>query len=174
MNDMTITKAYRASLLHFHSDPDIKGDEAYDFYDDSLLIIANGHIQAVGNATALIQDYPDIEITDYSGHLIIPGLIDTQIHYPQVEVIASYGEQLLDWLNNYTFPAERQFEDAKYAREMAEFFEASNARNTRMICGKVMMDRNAPDYLCDTPESSYQDTKRLSKHGTEKADSYMQ
>jgi guanine deaminase len=188
MNDIAITKAYRASLLHFHSDPDIDGDEAYDFYDDGLLIIENGHIKAVGNATALIQDYPDIEITDYSGHLIIPGLIDTHVHYPQVEVIASYGEQLLDWLNNYTFPAERQFEDASYAREMADFFlnellrngtttalvfgtvhkqsvdaffEASSARNTRMICGKVMMDRNAPDYLCDTPESSYQDSKAL-------------
>lgn len=181
-------QAYRAALLTFHSDPDVHGEQAYSFIEDGLLIIEHGHIVTMGEAQALLDQYKHAELIDYSGHLIIPGLIDTHIHFPQVEVIASYGEQLLDWLNNYTFPAERQFEDKNYAADMAEFFltellrngtttalvfgtvhkqsveaffEASHKRNTRMICGKVMMDRNAPEFLCDTPESSYDDSKAL-------------
>ncbi|WP_156498753.1 guanine deaminase, partial [Oleiphilus sp. HI0079] len=142
----------------------------------------------LGEASELLAKHTTAEIVDYTGKLIIPGMIDTHIHFPQVEVIASYGEQLLDWLNNYTFPAERQFEDKEYASNIANFFldellkcgtttalvfgtvhkqsveaffEASEQRNTRMICGKVMMDRNAPEYLTDTPESAYQDSKAL-------------
>jgi guanine deaminase len=118
----------------------------------------------------------------------MPGFIDTHIHYPQVDVIASYGKQLLDWLNNYTFPTEIQFEDPDFAKETANFFldelvkngtttalvfgtkhkqsvdaffEASSARNTRMICGKVMMNRNAPDELCDDVQSSFDDSQAL-------------
>ncbi|MFT7111236.1 MAG: guanine deaminase, partial [Psychrobacter glaciei] len=114
--------------------------------------------------------------------------IDTHIHYPQVDVIASYGEQLLDWLNNYTFPTEIKFEDPKFAEETANFFldelikngtttalvfgskhkqsvdaffAASAARNTRMICGKVMMNRNAPEELCDDVQSSFDDSQAL-------------
>ena len=120
--------------------------------------------------------------------LIVPGFIDTHIHYPQSDMIASYGEQLLDWLNNYTFPEESKFADKQYASDVAErflaellrngtttalvfgtvhkqsvdaFFEAALPLNLRMICGKVMMDRHAPDYLIDTPETAYEDSKEL-------------
>lgn len=180
---------YRASILHFTSDPDIDGDAAYDYFDDGLLVVDEGKIVAVGEAEPMLAelDHP-ANLIDYSGKLLIPGLIDTHIHFPQCEVIASYGEQLLDWLNNYTFPTEMKFKDPRYASEIADFFlnellkcgtttalvfgtvhktsveaffEASQALNTRMICGKVMMDRNAPEALCDTPESSYQDSKDL-------------
>lgn len=181
-------QAYRASILHFHSDPDIDGEKSYSFFEDGLIVVEDGHIVAATHASTFLDTQADLEVIDYSGHLIIPGLIDTHIHYPQVEVIASYGEKLLDWLNNYTFPAERQYEDAKHASDMAEFFldellrngtttalvfgtvhkqsvdaffEASSTRNTRMICGKVMMDRNAPEFLCDTPQSSYDDSQGL-------------
>ncbi|MBO3458703.1 guanine deaminase, partial [Aetokthonos hydrillicola] len=101
-----------------------------------------------------------------------------------------YGEQLLSWLNKYTFPIERKFKDKSYADRIASFFldellkngtttalvfaavfpesvdalfEAANRRNLRIIAGKVMMNRNAPDYLLDTAVSSYEDTKRLIK-----------
>jgi len=185
-------KLYRASILYFIADPDEKGADSYHFYQDGALLVADGQIQAVGEyepvARQLEQNEADYELVDRSGYLIMPGMIDTHIHFPQVEVIASYGEQLLDWLNNYTFPAERQFEDKEYASRIAEFFldelikcgttsalvfgtvhkqsveaffEASEKRNTRMICGKVMMDRNAPEFLCDDPESSYSDSKAL-------------
>ncbi len=180
---------YRANILHFLDDPDIHGEDAYQFFEDGALVVEEGVVVAVGNIDDIERILPEnINTIDYRGYLIIPGFIDTHIHYPQVEVMASYGAQLLDWLNNYTFPAERQFEDKTYASNMAEFFldqllrsgttsalvfgtvhkqsvdaffEASERRNTRMICGKVMMDRNAPDYVCDTPQTSYDDSRAL-------------
>lgn len=188
MNTQSPT-VYRAAILHFLSDPDVDGEDAYQFFEDGALLIEQGKVVRVGEAQAVLADLPaDIALVEYKDHLIIPGMIDTHIHFPQVEVIASYGEQLLDWLNNYTFPAERQFEDKAYASKIANFFldellkngtttalvfgtvhkqsveaffEASEQRNTRMICGKVMMNRNAPEFLCDTPESSYEDSKAL-------------
>lgn len=190
------TTVYRASILNFLSDPyplkeggPVLDENAYQFFQDGALVIENGKVKLLGEATDVLSVLPtDIPVVEYKDHLIIPGMIDTHIHYPQVEVIASYGEQLLDWLNNYTFPAEGQFKDKEYASSMANFFldellkcgtttalvfgtvhkqsvdaffEASEKRNTRMICGKVMMDRNAPDFLCDTPETSYEDSKSL-------------
>ena len=183
---------YRASILHFLSDPNVDGDAAYEYYEDGVLVVDEGKVVAIGDAEPMLKelDHP-ANLIDYSGRLLIPGMIDTHIHYPQCEVIASYGEQLMDWLNNYTFPAEMKFKDPRYALEMANFFldellkcgtttamvygtvhktsveaffEASQERNTRMICGKVMMDRNAPHELCDTPESSYEDSKSLIEH----------
>ena len=183
------TTVYRAAILNFLSDPDIDGEDAYQFYQDGALVIEDGKVKNLGEASDILPTLVGVvNVVEYKDHLIIPGMIDTHIHYPQVEVIASYGEQLLDWLNNYTFPAERQFEDKEYASNIANFFldellkcgtttalvfgtvhkqsveaffEASEKRNTRMICGKVMMDRNAPDFLCDTPDSSYEDSKSL-------------
>jgi len=183
------TTVYRAAILHFLSDPDVDGEKAYQFFEDGCMIVEDGKVKKVGEASGILSELPEnTNLVEYKDHLIIPGMIDTHIHFPQVEVIASYGEQLLDWLNNYTFPAERQFEDKEYASNIANFFldellkngtttalvfgtvhkqsvdaffEASEARNTRMICGKVMMNRNAPEFLCDTPESSYQDSKEL-------------
>ena len=158
------------------------------FYPDGLLILKQGKIHALGNYDTLVSQYPQIPIQTYRDRIIIPGLIDTHIHYPQTDIIGSYGEQLLEWLNRYTFPTERKFADKTYAREVADFFleellrngtttamvfatvfpesvdaffEAAEARNLCMITGKVMMDRNAPDYLCDTVERSYEDSKRL-------------
>jgi guanine deaminase len=188
----SVKKAYRASILHFYQSPELDDDDTgYDYFEDGLLVVtADGHVEACGHAKDLLPQYNSdtITIQDYTGYLITPGFIDTHIHYPQSEMIASYGAQLLDWLNDYTFPTEQEFADETYARKIADFFldellrngtttalvfgsvhkasvqaffEASHQRNTRMICGKVMMDRNAPDVLCDTPESSYQDSKAL-------------
>lgn len=189
MNEQSSTvQAYRAAILHFHYDPVEQGEAAYSYFEDGLLIIENSKIKAVGDAKDLLQTFGSVAVEDFRGYLVMPGFIDTHTHYPQTEVIASYGEQLLDWLNNYTFPAERQFEDPTYARTMATFFlnellrcgtttamvfgtvhkssvdaffDAAKRRNMRMICGKVMMDRNSPTYLCDTPKSSYEDSKAL-------------
>lgn len=183
------TTVYRAAILNFLSDPDIDGESAYQFFQDGALVVEHGKVKELGEAASVLSTLAaDVNVVNYQNYLIIPGLIDTHIHYPQVEVIASYGEQLMDWLNNYTFPAESQFEDKAYASSIANFFldellkcgtttamvfgtvhkqsveaffEASEKRNTRMICGKVMMDRNAPECLCDTPESSYDDSKQL-------------
>ncbi len=182
-------KAYRASILHFLDDPFLKTDKSYEYYQDGLLVVDNGHILQVGSYSDLANQWVDKSgIIDYRGKLIVPGFVDTHIHYPQTEMIAAYGEQLLEWLNTYTFPTEKKYQDINYARERSKFFlrellrngtttalifgtvhpesvnalfEEASKLNMRIIAGKVMMDRNAPDYLLDTPETSYQESKDL-------------
>ncbi|MFT2789075.1 guanine deaminase [Serratia sp. T13T92] len=159
------------------------------FIKDGLLIICDGRVEWFGNWEEGHHQIPDsIRVRDYSGKMIVPGFVDTHIHYPQCEMVGAYGEQLLDWLNKHTFPAEKRYNDLEYAREMSAFFikqllrngtttalvfgtvhpesvealfESARHINMRMIAGKVMMDRNAPDYLLDTAESSYSQTKAL-------------
>ncbi|MGB1010131.1 MAG: guanine deaminase [Thiolinea sp.] len=192
MTQISQTKAFRAAILHLLGDP---GDdlqplpEPVQYFADGLLIVENGHVVSVGEAEDLLPTLPagcDVQV--FPNQLIIPGMIDTHIHYPQTDMIAAYGEQLLQWLETYTFPTERQFADPAHADDVAEFFlsellrngtttacvfgtvhpesvdaffEAAQARNLRMIAGKVMMDRNCPEYLQDTPESGYEDSKSL-------------
>lgn len=159
------------------------------FIKDGLLIIRDGRVEWFGNWEEGHHQIPDsIRVRDYSGKMIVPGFVDTHIHYPQCEMVGAYGEQLLDWLNKHTFPAEKRYNVLEYAREMSAFFikqllrngtttalvfgtvhpesvealfESARHINMRMIAGKVMMDRNAPDYLLDTAESSYSQTKAL-------------
>ncbi|MDP3815540.1 guanine deaminase [Pseudomonas sp.] len=185
----TNIKAYRAAILHSIADPAVVGvEKSYEYFEDGVLVIENGQVAQVGHAADLLPTLKSVEIKHYANALITPGFIDTHIHYPQTGMIASYGEQLLDWLNTYTFPTEQQFADKAHAADVAgiflkellrngtttalvfgtvhkqsvdAFFEAAEALNLRMIAGKVLMDRNAPDYLTDTPESGYADSKEL-------------
>lgn len=179
--------AYRCRILHFLADPATAGDRAWDFFEDGLLIVENGLIQAVGDAQTLMPNYNGT-LEHYPNHLLIPGFIDTHIHFPQMEMIGAYGEQLLSWLNTYTFPTELKFADYAYAQASANvfldellrngtttalvmatvhpqsvdaFFSAAQERGLRMIAGKVLMDRHAPAALCDSPELSYQQSADL-------------
>lgn len=190
-------QAYRASIIYSVADPAKVGlEESYRYHEDGIMVVENGLIASIGDAADVLKDLPaDLPIKHYPESLITPGFIDTHIHYPQTGMIASYGEQLLDWLNNYTFPTELKFEDKNYAAEVADifleellrngttsalvfgsvhpqsvdaFFEASEKRDLRMIAGKVMMDRNAPDALVDTAQSSYDDSKALIERWHEK------
>jgi guanine deaminase len=182
--------AYRAALLHSLADPAEVGVAAsYEYFADGLLVIEDGKIAAIGPAERLLAELPaEVEVVHYHDALITPGFIDTHVHFPQTGMVASYGEQLLDWLNNYTFPCESQFADKAHADEVAQIFltellrngtttalvfasvhpesvealfEAAERLDLRLIAGKVMMDRNAPDYLVDTAESSYAESKAL-------------
>lgn len=186
---MTTVNAYRAAILHCLADPaDAAAGQAHEYFEDGLLVIEDGRVARVGPAAELLPGLGDVPVTEYPDALIVPGFIDTHIHYPQTGMIASYGEQLLDWLNTYTFPTEQRFGDPAHARQVAEFFlaellrngtttalvfgsvhkasvdaffEAAQALDLRMIAGKVLMDRNAPEGLTDTPESGYADSKAL-------------
>ncbi|WP_438279945.1 guanine deaminase [Pseudomonas alabamensis] len=182
--------AYRAAILYSLADPSEVGlDASCAYFDDGLLVVDDGRITAVGPATELLPTLaPDTEVVTYTDALITPGFIDTHIHFPQTGMIGSYGEQLLDWLETYTFPCERQFADKAHADEVAKrflgellrngtttalvfgsvhpesvdaLFEEAERLDLRLIAGKVMMDRNAPDYLTDTADSSYRDSKAL-------------
>ncbi len=181
--------AIRGAFLDFVDDPFYAPEEESARYlQDGLLVIEDGKIKAFGAYADLHSDYGDIPTTVYDERLIMPGFIDTHIHYPQTEIIAAYGEQLLEWLEQYVFPVEGKFQDEAYAQKVAEifldqllsngtttalvfaavfpqsveaFFEAAERRNLCMIAGKVMMDRNAPDFLCDSADASYHETKAL-------------
>ena len=186
---MTVT-AIRSSLLHCLRDPGLEGDAAaIEYLPDAITVIRDGLIERVGPRDALLSTLgADVVIHDHRGQILVPGFIDTHVHYPQMDVIASYGTQLLDWLNRYTFPAEIKFSDRAHADAMATFFldrmlengtttaavfctvhplsvdaffSASEARGLRMIAGKCLMDQNAPDGLRDTAETGYADTKKL-------------
>ncbi|MBT8100112.1 MAG: guanine deaminase, partial [Gammaproteobacteria bacterium] len=182
-------QAYRSEIFHCVSDPgEHDRPESGEHFEDGLLLVDNGHIVDIGPWTKLSDQLGDTRVVDLRGKLIIPGLIDCHVHFPQIDIIAAYGEQLIDWLNRYAYPAEMRFTDVDYAREAAGFFldellkngtttaaifatvhahsadvlfEAAQKRGMRIIAGKVLMDRNCPEGLRDSPESAYADSRAL-------------
>lgn len=172
--------------------------DAVTINPSGAVLLDAGRIVAVGNRDALRAAYPAAAVQDYGDHLICPGFVDAHVHYPQTAIIASWGKQLIDWLNTYTFPEEMRLSDPAYARTIAAryldlalnhgtttmcsyatshpgsvdaFFEAAAARDMRVIAGKTCMDRNAPAGLCDTAQSAYDDSKALLTrwHGQDRA-----
>lgn len=179
----------RGRTLSFRDIPRSHTDEAsYIYHEDGAVAVKDGLIAASGSYLQVIERFRDADIIDHRPHLILPGFIDTHLHFPQGQVIGSFGTKLLDWLNTYTFVEEQKFADPAHCERMAghffdnllrngtttavaycsvhkasadAFFAEAGRRNLRMIGGKVMMDRNAPDALCDTPQSAYDDSKQL-------------
>ncbi|PHQ71934.1 MAG: guanine deaminase [Paracoccus sp.] len=175
----------RGRVLDFHADP-AETQDNHRFLEDGAILIEDGKILAVDDYTTLAR--PHLAEIDHRPNLILPGFIDPHIHFPQVQVIASWGAQLLDWLNTYTFPEEARFADPAHATRMAglfldqltahgtttavafcsvhatsveALFAAAEARDMAMVAGKVMMDRNAIPEVQDTPQQGYDDSKRL-------------
>lgn len=180
--------AYRAALLHALDDPSRAGPEAIAYHPDGLLVVEDGHVAAFGAFDDLAPGLGRTPVEALPGRLITPGFVDAHVHFPQVDVIAAWGAQLLDWLNTHTFPAEAAFADRAHAEAVAQvfldqllangttsalafctvhktsaeaLFEAALARNMRLVAGKVLMDRNAPEGLTDTAETGRVDTEAL-------------
>jgi guanine deaminase len=179
----------RGRLAWFTDEPRIAGAAAIKTIEDGALLIQGGRIAAIGDTREVIAAAPQgTRLDDYSGKLIFPGFIDTHIHYPQTRVIASYGAQLLEWLQKYTFVEEQKLRDRAHADSVARFFldeltrcgtttamvyctvhpesvdaffSESEKRGMRMIAGKVMMDRNAPAGLRDDPRRGYDESNAL-------------
>ena len=184
-----MTRVVRGRLLSFMDSLRSAGVAAYRYIEDGALRVEGGRIVEVGDAPDVLAHAPaDAVVDDYRGRLVLPGFIDSHIHYPQTRVIASYGAQLLEWLQKYTFVEELKFSDPAHAASVARFFldelarhgtttamvyctvrpESAEAffaeaerRNARMIAGKVMMDRNAPPGLTDDPQRGYDESKAL-------------
>ena len=180
--------ALRGDLLDFTAQPDWGAVQtpAVRFRADHWLLIEDGRI--VGTQVGEQNPDPGWAQQDHRGRLILPGFIDSHVHSPQLEVIASYGAELLDWLATYTFPAERRYAHVAEAQNGAErfldallahgstsavvfptvhklsadaLFEAAQARGMRLIAGKVLMDRHAPDGLRDDVEQAELDCTDL-------------
>jgi guanine deaminase len=166
--------AMRGDLLDFTGAPEWGATESpvVRMRPDHWLLVEDGRILGAQ------AEAPDASFTrhDHRGRLVLPGFIDTHVHSPQLDVIASYGTALLDWLDTYTFPAEQRYADPQEAEAGAArfldallahgttsavvfptvhkvsadaLFAAAQARGMRLISGKVLMDRNAPEGLRD-------------------------
>lgn len=182
--------AIRGTLVSFKDNPFHAEKEQFLYYEsDGIIVMEEGKISDMGPASALLDRLdPGIKVTHYKDALILPGFIDCHVHYPQTEIIGAYGEQLIDWLNKYTFVAEQKFGDKPHAELTANlflkealangtttasvfctvepasvdaFFEQSMKAGMRNIAGKVLMDRNAPPELLDTAQTGYDQTKAL-------------
>ncbi|MGV1870044.1 guanine deaminase [Agrobacterium rosae] len=180
----------RGRLLSFNRAPlSIDDTASYIYIEDGGLLIEDGRISAIGDYADIRKTAPDdIEEKDHRPHLIVPGLIDLHMHFPQMQVIGSYAANLLEWLNTYTFPEECRFVESAHAKRIAThfydelirhgtttaaaycsvhktsadaFFTEAMKRNMLMVGGKVMMDRNAPQGLLDTPELGYDETRQV-------------
>ncbi len=187
---MADRKAFRASILHCLADPGEQADSAaVQYIEDGILLVEDGHVAALGPADAMAATLgDDIERVDHSGKLILPGFVDCHVHFSQLDIIGSFGEQLMDWLEHYAYPAEEAFADAGHAQEAADFFvdellrngtttalvfptvhpqsvdaifTAADRRNMRLLSGKVLMDQNCPETLRDDPETGYRESRQL-------------
>lgn len=176
----------RGRVLRFLRRPEgVRDLAALDYIEDGAVRIRDGLIVNVSDFAAAPRDLP---VIDHRPHLITAGFIDAHLHFPQGQIVASWGAQLLDWLNTYTFPAETRFADPAHAARMASafydlllrngtttasafcsvhpasveaYFAEGERRGMRMLGGKVLMDRNAPDGLRDTPQTAYDDSAAL-------------
>lgn len=185
---MNSKKIIKGNIFHYKSRSTLKNIE-YEYIENGILFIENGKISKIDKFENVQFDrFEDYEFVDYTGKLIMPGFIDTHIHYPQVDVIASYGEQLLEWLNKYTFPHESTFSNREKAVETSKFFinellkngtttamvfctthlescdsffKEADKKNLRVIAGKVNMDRNAPSALLESEEDGIKNTELL-------------
>jgi guanine deaminase len=174
---------FKGAIFYFtHNDP-----HSFRFIQDGALVVKGHKIVETGSFSALKIKY-DVPVVDYKDKLIMPGFIDSHIHFPQLSIVGSYGKHLLDWLTNYTFPAEIAFSSAEYSKQMARqfihhllkngttscmayttvypnstdaLFEAASAISMNMMAGKVMMDQKAPDQLRDTPLIGEEQSRQL-------------
>ncbi|WP_425988049.1 guanine deaminase [Ensifer sp. R-19] len=186
MTDLLI----RGRVLTFVDEPKGIDDTAsYRYFEDGAVLVRGGKVADIGeHAEVARRAGAGVKVADHRPNLVLPGLIDTHLHFPQTQAIASYGAQLLEWLNTYIFVEEQKFRKPEHADYIAgrfmdellsngtttavaycsvhpesvdAYFSAAEARGMLMIGGKVMMDRNAPDALRDTPQLGYDETKAL-------------
>jgi guanine deaminase len=171
-----------------------------EYIADALLWLKHGRVHQLtdyAETDALLTLEQRASVEDQGDYLMVPGFVDCHIHYPQTEMIAAYGTQLLEWLNTYTFPVESSFGDVDKAAKVAKvfidqlltngtttalvfcsvhpesvdaLFSEAQQHQMRLIAGKVMMDRNAPESVLDTAQTSYDQSKQLIErwHGVDR------
>ncbi len=187
---MDSIQAIRGSFITYTGDPfQVERARSFVFESDGLLILGGGKIVAAGPYAAIKDQLPpDVVPVEYCDCVITAGFVDTHVHFPQLQMIGAFGEQLLEWLQTYTFVVEQQFAHKAHADLVARrflrallrsgtttasvyctvhpqsvdaFFEESQRFNTLMVAGKVLMDRNAPAALLDTAERGFAESKLL-------------
>lgn len=165
---------------------------------DTALVVVDGVIQARGSAPALRAGHPDQEVVDLGPGLVLPGFVDTHVHFPQIRMIGALGMPLLDWLERSALPEEARLADVAYATEVAEeflralvrsgtttalvfgshfapavdvLFARAAASGLRVTSGLVVSDRILRDDLLTTPQRAYDEGLALARrwHGVGQA-----
>ena len=188
-----MTTIIRAQLLHTPRDP-FEHDDALESCADGAVAFADGRILDSGEYARVRARNPDADVIDERDAILLPGLIDTHVHYPQMAVIGAMGLELLDWLRTRTLPEEARLADTGYAREVARrfvdglaangtttalvfgshfpeaqgaFFEEAERVGLRIASGLVVSDRNLLPELHVTPDEAYAASRELAErwHG---------
>ncbi|MDX2005882.1 MAG: guanine deaminase [Meiothermus sp.] len=177
----------RSAILHTPKNP-FTDEGALEVYPDGGLLVENGRIGALGPYAEIRAQHPQVETRDLRGGVLLPGFVDTHVHYPQVRVIGGLGMPLLEWLEANTLPEEARLADAGYAQEVArEFvhglashgtttalvfgahfreaqaalFEEARRIGLRVVSGMVLSDRLLRPELHQTPEQAHADSSTL-------------
>ena len=183
-------RVVRGAVLTYRDDPAAAGPRrAVRFYRRGAVAVgADGRIAWRGPAGRLPERFRPLPADDYGDALVLPGFIDAHIHFPQYRMLAAPGKDLLDWLNRFTYREERRYASARHAHAAAEvfldrlvqhgttaavvfssvhptasdaLFAAAERRGHAIVSGKTMMDRNAPEAVCDDPVSGTRDSEAL-------------
>ena len=177
----------RASLFHVPRNP-FRAPGSLEFREEGALLVSGGRIAVCGDYSTVSRHHPDAEVRDLRGGVLLPGFIDTHIHYPQVRILGCLGYGLLEWLQRFTLPEEEKFVDLDYARVIAaEFvealaahgtttalvfgshfatstaalFQAANTAGLRIVAGMVLSDRLLRPALHQSPDHAYRESTRL-------------
>ncbi len=177
----------RASLFHTPNNP-FRDEKCLESYADGGLLIRAGKVVTCGEYSAIHAAYADTPTTDLRGGFLLPGFVDTHIHFPQLHVLGGLGRQLLDWLEYVALPEEARMSDHAYACETARvfvgalaahgtttalvfgahfagatasLFEAAEQSGLRIVSGLVLSDRRLRPELHQTPADAYRDSTDL-------------
>jgi len=177
----------RAPLFHTPRNPFVE-PRALACHWDGGLLLRNGRIAASGDYGQIRAAHPDSATTDLRGGFLLPGFIDTHVHFPQLRVLGGLGRSLLDWLEHRALPEEARMADESYAHDTARrfvlalaghgtttalvfgahfvpataaLFETAEAAGLRLISGLVLADRRLRPELHQTPAAAYRDSTSL-------------
>jgi guanine deaminase len=179
-----MTRIIRGETVSFGAAPD-----SVTHHEKGALVIGDdGRILWHGGFASLPPEYAAALCDDYTGCLVLPGLIDAHIHFPQYRMLAAPGKDLLDWLTRFTFPEEARYADAAYAAASAgifldrlfahgttaalvfssvhkvaadTLFAAAEKRGLALITGKTLMDRDVPEGVRDDSETGARESEEL-------------
>ena len=177
----------RAAVFHTPANP-FRHTDALEVFPDGALVVEDGKIAACGDFVSVRAQYPEAPMRDLRGGVLLPGFVDTHIHYPQVRALGGIGYSLLDWLQHITLPEEVKFRHPSYARAVAleflhclashgtttalvfgahfasataELFEQAQASGLRIVSGLVLADRHLLPELYQSPEEAYRESSAL-------------
>ena len=182
---------YAGTIVDTPGDP-FSGDpmDALAVDQDGALLVRDGVIRARGSLAALRAAYPGEPVTRLDGGILVPGFVDTHVHFPQFRAIGGLGLPLLDWLEQCALPEESKLADQAYAREVArefldglissgttsalvfgshfpaamdELFAAAARRGLNITSGLVLSDRSLRPDLLNSPDSALADSAELAR-----------